>query len=159
MGVARASGPVPLPPAEAVELWTDTARWPLFIEGFAHVDRRDDAWPGPGGKLVWRSRPGGRGIVTERVLASERSVDGSTRIVTRVLEEALAGTLTAVFEARDAGSEMELALDYELQPTTLLRSGPLGKVTDALFIRRALSDSLARTVRRFATEAREEASL
>ena len=47
-----------------------------------------------------------------------------------------------------------LRLDYELSS-----GGPLRVVADALFIRRALRDSLRRTVHRFAVEAEEEASL
>ena len=35
----------------------------------------------------------------------------------------------------------------------------IGKVSDVLFIRRALSDSLARTLRRFSVEAAEEVAL
>ncbi|MBX5469572.1 MAG: SRPBCC family protein [Thermoleophilaceae bacterium] len=159
MSVARASGLVPLPAARAAALWTDTSRWPTFVEGFAGVVQRDDTWPEVGGKLVWTSVPGGRGHVTERVLERTRAPDGSTRIVSEVLEEALAGMLAATFAARDDGCELELALDYELEPTTVWRSGPLGRITDLVFIRRALSDSLARTVRRFATEASEEAAL
>jgi hypothetical protein len=159
VSVARADGPVEVPAVTAAALWTNTDRWATFIEGFAHVNERKDGWPEPGGKLVWRSIPGGRGIVTERVLQSERAADGSTRIVSRVFEEALTGTQTVWFTATNAGCELTIELDYELAPNTVMRTGVLGKVTNALFIRRALSDSLARTVRRFATEAREEASL
>ncbi len=49
---------------------------------------------------------------------------------------------------------MELSLEY-----TLTRYGPLNALADVLFMRRALRDSLARTVRRFAVEAEEEAGL
>ena len=52
------------------------------------------------------------------------------------------------------GSEAELSLEYELA-----KYGPLRGVADALFIRRALRDMLRRTLRRFAIEAEEEASL
>ncbi len=49
---------------------------------------------------------------------------------------------------------MELRLEYELA-----RSGPLRGVADVLFIRRALRDSLRRTLDRFAVEVEEEAAL
>ena len=42
---------------------------------------------------------------------------------------------------------------------TLTKYGPLGAVADAIFIRRALRDSLRRTIARFAVEAEEEAGL
>jgi hypothetical protein len=49
---------------------------------------------------------------------------------------------------------VELSLEYELT-----RYGPLGGIADALFIRRALRDSLRRTLYRFSIEAEEEAEL
>jgi hypothetical protein len=141
---------VALPPDRALDLWLDTARWPTFVEGFAHVEERDPDWPHPGSKVVWQSRPGGRGRVTERV---EAVAPGE--LVMAVFEDALHGTQTLRFEPGDqGGSHVLLALDYELQS-----GGPLRKVTDALFIRRALSDAQKRTLRRFATEAAEEGQL
>ena len=47
-----------------------------------------------------------------------------------------------------------IELSYRLQ-----KGGPLRALTDVLFIRRALADALARTLRRFATEAAEQATL
>ncbi|HET8672277.1 MAG TPA: hypothetical protein VFL87_01475, partial [Thermoleophilaceae bacterium] len=93
---------------------------------------------------------------------SERVMDrGDTLISTRIAEESLAGLQTAQFDPDPDGdgSVATLALEYELNPRSVWRQGPLGKLTDALFIRRALADSLARTLRRFAVEAAEEASL
>jgi hypothetical protein len=52
------------------------------------------------------------------------------------------------------GSRVELSLEY-----TLTKYGPLGGLADAIFIRRALRDSLQRTLARFAVEAEEEAGL
>jgi len=151
-----ASRHVVLEPGQAFTLWTDPARWATFVEGFGHVVEKDDSWPAEGAKLVWTSTPGGRGRVSERVLTR-----GEALISTRIAEESLAGMQTAQFDPdpEGGGSLATLTLEYELNPTSVWRRGPLGKVTDALFIRRALADSLARTLRRFATEAAEEASL
>src|SRR5918997_980225 len=56
----------------------------------------------------------------------------------------------------DSGATLaELELEYELQRF----EGFVGAVTDRLFIRRALRDAVARTLRRFATEAEEQAML
>jgi hypothetical protein len=71
----------------------------------------------------------------------------------------VAGTQTVSFHPSDDGAVVELSLEYELNPTGVWRQGPIGKVADVLFIRRALGDSLARTLRRFATEAAEESAL
>ena len=49
---------------------------------------------------------------------------------------------------------MALELEY-----TLTTGGPLRFLTDLFFIRRAEGDALARTLRRFAIEAAEEAAL
>jgi uncharacterized membrane protein len=151
MGLVREAVIVPLLPARAYGLWTDLKRWPTFIDGFARVQRVDDGWPGEGAKLVWQSTPDGRGLVTERVTADEPGVV----LATQVFEERLAGTQTVSFEAdEEEGTLVQLELDYELT-----EGGPLSGITDVLFIRRAQRDALVRTLRRFATEAAEEAAL
>ena len=67
MAKATSAAVVELEPADAFALWTDLSRWPTFVDGFGHVERVDDSWPQEGAKLVWRSVPTGRGVVTERV--------------------------------------------------------------------------------------------
>src|SRR5213076_250958 len=51
---------------EAEALWYDTSRWPTFIDGFAHLQSVEPGWPREG-RLVWDSRPDGRGRVVETV--------------------------------------------------------------------------------------------
>jgi uncharacterized membrane protein len=150
VGLTKEIIAVDLEPARAWELWTDVTRWPAFVDGFAHVDRIDESWPAEGAKLRWRSVPAGRGVVTERVVASEPG----SRFVTQMLEERMTGAQAVRFEADEEGSLVEIELDY-----TLVRTGPLAGITDVLFIRRALTDSLRRTLRRFAVEAAEEVTL
>lgn len=146
---ASARTALPLTPAEALALWSDVERWPSFVEGFARRLELTEAWPEPGGRIVWVSTPDGRGRVTETV--TERAPD---RFSTQVFEKALMGTQTLRALPASDGSEVELSLEYELT-----RYGPLGGVADALFIRRALRDSLKRTLFRFSVEAEEEARL
>jgi uncharacterized membrane protein len=150
VGLARESVALDLTPEEAFELWTDLNRWPSFIDGFARLTRPDESWPHPGAKITWESIPGGRGTVTEKVT---QSIPGSI-FATSVLEEALVGTQTIRFEEEEGGTFAELDLDYELT-----QAGRLGRITDFLFIRRAQSDALQRTLRRFAIEAADQASL
>jgi hypothetical protein len=140
---------LPLTPPEVLALWTDVDRWPTFVEGFARRLELTAAWPEPGGRVVWESNPDGRGRVTETV--TENAPD---RFATQIFESALMGTQTLRVLPASDGSEAELSLDYEL-----VKYGPLRGVADALFIRRALRDMLRRTLRRFAIEAEEEASL
>lgn len=146
---------VVLPPQEAEALWLDVGRWATFVEGFAHAVEQDATWPADGSKLVWISLPDGRGRVTEKVTAQ-----GPGHLTTRVLEDSLSGSQSVTFEpAEEGGTIVGLSLEYDLNPTTMWRSGGLGVIVNALFIRRAMTDSLARTLRRFATEAAEQQAL
>ena len=155
MTTVHAARRVVLPPQEAEALWLDLSRWATFIEGFAHVESKDDSWPDEGSRLVWNSLPDGRGRVTEKVTA--RSVG---HITTRLAEESLMGVQSVSFQPDpDGGTIVDVHLDYDLNPTTMWRQGGLGKVVNVLFIRRAMTDSLARTLRRFATEAAEQQAL
>ena len=150
MGTVKETIAVRLDPRRAYVLWTDVGRWPTFVDGFARPRQLDDGWPEPGSKLVWESTPEGRGMVTERVVESQPGV----RLVTEVFEERCAGTQAVAFEPDEEGALIQIEYDYELA-----RGGPLRGITDVLFIRRAQSDALVRTLRRFATEAAEEAAL
>jgi uncharacterized membrane protein len=151
MARAERATVVALTPARAFELWTNIGRWSTFIEGFARADRVDDDWPATGAKVVWQSVPTGRGTVTETV----RDSQPGERIETEVLEQRLTGTQTVEFAPADeGGTAVILSLDYKLT-----QRGVLTRLTDLLFIRGAQHNSLARTLRRFATEAAEEAAL
>jgi hypothetical protein len=147
---ARAQTDLVLTPEAALRLWSDPDRWATFVEGFARVLERDPEWPGGGAKLVWESTPAGRGRVTEKVVDAE----GPDRFVTQVFEDRLHGRQTFRVVESEGGSRAELALEYELT-----KYGPLGAIADAIFIRRAIRDSLRRTLRRFSVEAEEEAGL
>jgi hypothetical protein len=143
MGRVRVGLDVPGSMAEAECLWYDVQRWPAFVDGFAHVVRREDAWPREGATLVWDSLPNGRGRVVERVTAYAQG-RGQTA---EVEDPRLHGTQTVAFESLDDGVGVTLALEYRLK-----QSGPLRAVTDVLFIRRAIRDSLRRTLVRFTRE-------
>ena len=125
----------------AERLWYDTSRWNAFIDGFARVVDVTGAWPGPGSRLVWESTPAGRGRVVERVV-DQRPGDGQE---VRVEDPRLTGTQRIAFTALDDGVGVELELEYEL-----VEGGPFGGIVDLLFVRRALRDSLRRTLERFA---------
>jgi Polyketide cyclase / dehydrase and lipid transport len=146
---ASARGALPLAPSDALRLWADVERWPSFVEGFARRLELTENWPEPGSRIVWESTPDGRGRVTEAVTENE-----SDRFSTQVYETALVGTQTFRTLPADGGSEVELSLEYELS-----RYGPLRGIADAIFIRRALRDSLRRTLYRFGLEAEEDAGV
>ena len=150
MRVAWAEVDVVPAPEAALRLWTDATRWATFVEGFARVIEQDPGWPAEGSRLVWESIPKGRGRVTEKVVRGA----AAERFATQVFEDRLMGVQTFRAAESDAGSRVELSLEY-----TLTKYGPLAGVADAIFIRRALRDALHRTLTRFAVEAEEEAGL
>jgi Polyketide cyclase / dehydrase and lipid transport len=147
---ARADADVPLTPEAALRLWTDLSRWPSFVEGFARVVESDPSWPAHDSRVIWESIPAGRGRVTEKVVEPPAAGE----FATMVFEDRLAGRQTFHAVESVGGARIELALEY-----TLTRHGPLGAVADAIFIRRALRDSLRRTMARFAVEAQDEAGV
>ena len=149
MRTARARATLPLSPSQALALWSDVERWPSFVEGFARRLELSGEWPAKGARVVWESKPEGRGRVTETVLENSEAA-----FSTQVFEEALMGTQTLRAVPATNGSEVELTLDYEL-----VKYGPLSGVADAIFIRRALRDALRRTLFRLAIEAEDEAGL
>jgi hypothetical protein len=149
MRTARAEGEVQLAPEAALRLWTELSRWPTFVEGFARVIEVDPKWPGEGSRVVWESIPSGRGRVTEKVVEGDPG-----QFATMVFEDRLSGRQTLRAIESEGGARVELMLEY-----ALTSYGPLGPLADAIFIRRALRDSLRRTVARFEVEAEEEAGL
>jgi uncharacterized membrane protein len=143
----RASVTVPGRSREAEALWLDEARWPSWVDGFGHVVVRDPDWPAPGTRLRWTSPPRGRGLVEERVLEHA----AGERLLLAVEDERLDGTQEVRFEPSDDEVTVVLTLEYSLKERTF----PL---VDRFFVRRALQDSLRRTVARFANERRAELS-
>lgn len=135
---------------EAQALWLDLDRWPAFVDGFGTIARREGDWPRPGGRLVWDSLRNGRGRVVEQVTGFEAGV---THLV-RVEDPQLEGAQRTRFSAYDGGCEISLELDYELK-----RPGIGGRLTDVLFVRRAIADALRRTLRRFAVELEADRAL
>jgi hypothetical protein len=143
------TGFAPVTPLVAQRLWVDTNRWPTFVDGFGHVVEIDASWPEPGSKVVWQSGPAGRGRVTERIRTY-----GDAAVETDVFDTQMSALQAVSFAAAEDGCDVFLSLDYQLQT-----GGPLRKLTDVLFIRRALAMALERTLRRFSTEAGDEATL
>jgi Polyketide cyclase / dehydrase and lipid transport len=141
----NASVVVPGRPDEAETLWLDQVRWPAWVDGFAHVERIDGEWPRPGSTLRWTSVPRGRGLVQERALAYVPA----RKIELAVEDEQLRGTQRTLFAPGDDETRVTLELEYELKERTF-------PFVDRFFVRRALQDSLARTVARFGHERRAE---
>jgi hypothetical protein len=135
------------PVGAAERLWYDTSRWPSFVDGFARLVALEGAWPSAGSRVVRESTPAGRGRVEETVLAHEPG-SGQT---SRVEDPRLRGEQSVRFEVLEDGVAVTLELDYRLA-----QRDPLSGLVDVLFIRRALRDSLQRTLDHFARELADE---
>jgi len=147
--MARASASISVPgrAADAEALWYDPHRWPSWVDGFGHVVTLEGDWPERGARLVWDSPPGGGGRVQERVVAYE-SRTGQT---VEVEDARLWGRRRVAFAPGPGEVEVTLSIEYELKERT-----PLTPVVDRLFVRRTVTESLRRTLARFATERKAE---
>jgi hypothetical protein len=127
-----------VPDAEAH--WYDTGRWAGWVDGLERVVAVEGGWPRAGAAVNWRSGPAGRGNVTERVLEHE-PLQGQT---VEVSDDSIRGEQTIAFMPEPPGVRVELSLAYEIR-----RRSPVTPVIDVLFIRRAMTVSLAQTLSRF----------
>jgi hypothetical protein len=132
---------------DAERCWYDTAAWPAWVDGLAHVQSVEGDWPAVGAVVRWESGPAGRGHVTEKVVAYE-PLAGQT---TEVLDDAITGHQTVTFSADSDGDAdavtVEFALDYALRRRSIVTP-----VVDLLFIRRAMTMSLRSTLSHFGTQ-------
>jgi hypothetical protein len=143
----RATTTVPGRVVEAEELWYDPHRWAAWIDGFGHVAKLEGDWPREGARLLWDSRPNGRGRVSETVVSYEARA-GQTLAVE---DRRLAGTQRIAFEPAGDEVRLSLTLEYRLKERSLITP-----IIDMVFIRRALQASLQRTLARFGHERRAE---
>jgi Polyketide cyclase / dehydrase and lipid transport len=141
MGRVKAEVRVAVLASAAEELWYDTARWPTFVDGLAHVSKVEGDWP-RAGRVLWDAKVDGRGRVDERVVEHEARV-GQTL---RVEDEKITGTQRIAFKPDGDGCTLVLTLDYQLK-----MDPPRRQVID-FFTRRPMRDSLKRTLQRFQRE-------
>ena len=127
---------------QAETCWYDTERWPKWVDQMSHVVDVSDDWPQVGSAVVWESGPAGRGTVTERVVAYEQRSGQENDIE----DDSITGRQTVSFTAVGGRVRIELDLQYRLK-----RRSPISALVDALFIRRLMSASLARTLSQFAS--------
>lgn len=141
MSVARAQTKLAgISLAEAERLWYDQSSWPFFIDGFHSAVSVAGESPLVGSTVLWQSTPAGRGEVRETVTDYEPGVGQELEVEDR----AIAGRQRVRFVAEPGHLAMQLELDYRLKG-----ANPFRAVTDWLFIRRAQSESLQRTLTAF----------
>ena len=94
-------------------------------------------YPGRGSVVTWQSGPAGRGRVSEQVVAHGVGI-GQT---VDVHDRSISGRQTVSFSPVPNGVQVSLRLEYRLR-----RRSPITPLLDRLFIRRAMEESLARTL-------------
>ncbi len=129
--------------AEAERLWYDRNSWPLFIDGFRAVVSVAGEPPLAGSTVLWQSTPAGRGEVRETVIEYEPGVGQTLEVEDR----AITGSQRVRFVVEPGYLAVQIELDYRLKG-----ANPFRAVTDWLFIRRAQSESLQRTLTAFRLE-------
>lgn len=143
MGDVRGAIDVRATPQEAEALWLDTQRWPSFLDGFGRLTKRSADWPAQGSRASWGTGPAGRGLVLYVVQERE---PGKSLILSEE-DERTTGEQRTTFEAFPEGCRMTVELTYAVKP-----GKGVPKVIDFLFVRRAMRESLRRTLIRFAAE-------
>jgi uncharacterized membrane protein len=143
MGKARASRAFPGSVHDAEQRWYDTGRWPAWIDGLDRVISVDGDWPRVGASVSWESAPAGRGRVRERVVGFEARVGQTLEIQ----DDSITGRQSVTFTRAGDRVEVEMQLEYRITKSSILTP-----VIDFLFIRRAMSRSLAWTLERFGAE-------
>lgn len=134
--------------AETWDYYFDPAAWPAWVDGFGRVESVS-GYPDVGGSLRWRSRPAGRGEVTERVVEHEpRRVHAVS-----FQDPDSSGTLRTSFAIQGEATLVSQTLDYKLR-----QGGPLAKLTDRLFIRSQMRGSMGRSLARLKLELEEVAA-
>ena len=136
MGQANASILIPVSLAEVWGLYFDQRGWGTWVDGFGGVDS-GEGYPEAGSTLRWHSNPAGRGAVEERVLVHE------PRRFHRVAfsDQHSEGELSVRFEIEGDGTRVTQEFSYRV-----LGGGPLGPLTDRLFIRSQVRGSLERSL-------------
>ena len=155
MGNAADSIAIGAPLAEVWDFYFESRTWSSWVDGWGGVDD-SQGYPEAGGTLRWHSTPAGRGEVTERVLEHEpRSLH-----VIEFSDPESTGTMTTRFEILTEGDDGEAGgtrVTQELGYRARSR-GPLGPLTDILFVRSQMQRSLARSLDRLRHEIEEDAA-
>jgi hypothetical protein len=140
--------------AEVWDFYFEPRTWPAWVDGFGGVDE-SDGYPDVGGSLRWHSTTAGRGEVTERVIEHEPR----RRHAVEFSDPESEGTLTTTFEIAtgedsDAGAAGATRVTQKMEYVPR-RRGPLGPLTDILFVRSQVQGSLARSLERLRREVEE----
>ena len=147
MGKVAEERLIPASLAEVWDLYFDRDRWRSWVDEFHAVDSMSDGYPEIGGRLVWHSGAAGRGQVEETVLDHEPRRLHKIRFADPHAE----GEQLTTFAIEGEGTRVKIDLVYGL-----MQPGFLGPITDRLFIRSQMSDSLGRSLDGLRVEAQDD---
>jgi Polyketide cyclase / dehydrase and lipid transport len=136
MATVSSSASIAAPRAEVWRLYFDETSWPAWVDQFAAVVSAV-GYPEVGGELVWRSGRAGRGEVREKVLEHVPE----SRHAIKFTDPSVEGRLVSRFEEEGAATKVSLELTYEL-----ISGGLFAAVSDLLFVRSQMRESLARSL-------------
>jgi hypothetical protein len=134
--------------AETWDHYFDARTWAAWVDGYGSTIESQD-YPEPGGTLLWRSTPAGRGEVLERVLGHEPR----RRHLIEFSDPAMEGELETRFEIEGDGTRVNQRLDYRL-----LGRGPIARLGGVLFVRGQVRQSVERSLEAFRRTVEEVAS-
>jgi uncharacterized membrane protein len=144
MATVSATIVVDAPVDDVWALYFDAQRWAGWVDQFSSVVSADPGYPSAGAGLVWRSGTAGRGEVREQVLEH----DPPRRHRVEFSDPASRGELTTTFAKEGEATSVTQELAYELAS-----SGVFARVSDALFVRSQMKNSLARSLAGLKAEA------
>jgi hypothetical protein len=97
------------PGIEVEQLWYDRSRWASWLDAFASLQQLGPEWPLEGARRVWVTRPGGRGLIMERVTAYAAG-DGQTLAFE---DERVRGEQAVRFETDNVRTRVTVTFSFE----------------------------------------------
>lgn len=138
MAIVQRNVQVKASPEQAMAVLSDASRWPDWYPGMTDVDIVAP-FPDEGGKVSFKVKSAGLSMpITETVLEYQ-----SDRLQLLQMEGMLSGRARWELTPDGEGARLTTTFDYALP------GGALGKIADALFVKRMNAKSLEEALRNF----------
>lgn len=131
MAIVQSSVQIKASPEQTMALLSDAGRWPSWYPGMTQIEIAAP-FPDKGGKVSFKVKSAGLSLpIDETVLEYEPG-----RLQVLEMEGALSGRARWELAAEGDGTRLTTTFDYALP------AGVLGKIADALFVKRLNARSL-----------------
>jgi carbon monoxide dehydrogenase subunit G len=138
MAIVQRSVQIKASPQETMALLSDASRWPDWYPGMTEIDIAAP-FPDEGGKVVFKVKSAGVSMsITETVLEYE-----SDRLQLLRMDGMLSGSARWELTAEGGETLLTTTFDYALP------GGPVGKIADALIVKRMNAKSLEEALNNF----------